>query len=665
MKQMKLVQLSLRNFKGIKEFSLRTNGKNVKVFGDNATGKTTLFDAFTWLLFDKDSQNKKDFQIKTLDAGYIIHKIEHEVEADFDIDGKTLTLKKVFAEKWTKKRGSAKTEFTGHTTDYFVNDVPVKKTDYVDRVADIVDEDVFKLLTSPGYFNEQKHWKERRDILMELGGNITDDDVFASNKSLERLQDILNDRKLEDHKKIIAAKRVEINKVLDRIPVRIDEVNRSTPDLSGLDEKAITNQIDGLKIRVEAKEGELSRIRNGGEVSAKEKQLREIEGDLLFIKNKLNADTLEKVNDKRQAVYQIQRSIDDFKYDISDKERRIKQNEATIRISEEKAKKLRGQWNEESQKAFSFEDHQTTCPSCGQDLPAEQIETVRLKAEAHYNRQKSNALEQIQTLGKSAMAAVTNLKDENEKLQNDVLATKLSLEFEQGKLKEAEQEIESLQSSVKDVTTDATYQSKQKEAEAVKREIDALRLSVEDALYTARSDIKTLKDNIANLEGDKAKFNQTRSSKKRIEELSQQEKQLTAEFEKLEEELYLAEEFIRAKVTLLEEKINTKFKYARFKLFDTQINGGLTETCETLYDGVPYSGGLNNAARINVGLDIINTLSEHYSMSAPIFIDNSEAVTKLIDINAQVISLVVSEDDKELRVEGTDNSLIPVDLEVL
>lgn len=116
----------------------------------------------------------------------------------------------------------------------------------------------------------------------------------------------------------------------------------------------------------------------------------------------------------------------------------------------------------------------------------------------------------------------------------------------------------------------------------------------------------------------------------------------------------MTEEFVRTKVHLLEEKINSKFKYARFKLFKDQINGGLEETCETLYEGVPYSSGLNNAARINVGLDIINTLNDYYGITAPIFVDNSEAVTKLINTNSQILSLIVSEKDKQLRVEFQD-----------
>ena len=115
--------------------------------------------------------------------------------------------------------------------------------------------------------------------------------------------------------------------------------------------------------------------------------------------------------------------------------------------------------------------------------------------------------------------------------------------------------------------------------------------------------------------------------------------------------MYLTEEFIRTKVRLLEDRINSKFKMARFKLFEVQVNGALAETAETMYNGVPYSN-LNNGARINVGLDIIRTLAKHYNLYPPIFIDNRESITELIDVSPQqTISLIVSEKDQKLRVE--------------
>ena len=197
---MKLNRLVLRNFKGIREFTLDAQGGNVDVFGDNATGKTTLFDAFTWLLFDKDSSNKKDFSIKTLDkSGAEQHGLEHEVEATLDIDGQEITLRKVYKEKWTKKRGSAQADFTGHTTDYYIDSVPVKKSEYEARIAEIADEGVFKLLTSPTYFNEQLHWEKRRQILLEVCGDLTDEEVISSNKALAELPKILGNHSLEDY----------------------------------------------------------------------------------------------------------------------------------------------------------------------------------------------------------------------------------------------------------------------------------------------------------------------------------------------------------------------------------------------------------------------------------------------------------------------------------
>ncbi|MEF3310396.1 ATP-binding protein, partial [Paenibacillus sp. GYB004] len=67
MKKILLDSLTIRNFKGFREFVLMANGGNLDVYGDNATGKTTLFDGFTWHLFGKDSTNSTTFEIKELD----------------------------------------------------------------------------------------------------------------------------------------------------------------------------------------------------------------------------------------------------------------------------------------------------------------------------------------------------------------------------------------------------------------------------------------------------------------------------------------------------------------------------------------------------------------------------------------------------------------------
>jgi len=656
-KKILLEKLILRNFKGIRNFTLDANGENVGIFGDNAVGKTTLFDAFTWLLFDKDSQNKKDFVIKTLDSrGNVLHNLEHEVEGTLLVEGKRITLLKVFTEKWTKKRGSVTADFTGHTTDYYVDGVPVKKNEFTQRVADLINEDIFKLLTSPTYFNEQLKWQDRRKILLEVCGNVSDEEVIQGNRELAKLPFILNGRSIEDHRKVIAAKRTEINKELEKIPVRIDEVHRSMPDINGLDEKQIATKIDGLKLMNEAKVKELARIQNGGEITVKENRLREIEGELLEIKNQLQADMLAKVAIKRQEISELKGQYSEIQRQISDANYTIGRNSRRIADYNSEANKLREEWHKVNNEAFQHHDD-TNCPTCGQALPEEQIHDAHQKALANFNRRKAEKLEQIVTKGKSLASEAKKLEEANTSIALEGEELEQMLTEKEMEVRAAEAKLSELQAGMTDVESEPRYIEKKKEASLIQREINQLRSSLQETIVKVREEIAGLRSEIDLLEQDKAKFAIVKAAEQRIDELSAREKDLAAEYERLEHELFLTEEFIRTKVDLLEEKINSKFKYARFKLFEQQINGGLSEVCETTFDGVPYSGGLNNAARINVGLDIINTLSDHYGFSAPIFVDNAEAVTRLIETNSQVISLIVSEKDKQLRVEPFKDSM--------
>lgn len=651
-KTIKLISLILRNFKGIRNFTLDINGNNAFIYGDNEVGKTTIFDAFTWLLFGKDSQNKTDFEIKTLDAsGEAMHGLEHSVEATLELNnGKRITLKKVYMEQWTKKRGSAKPTFTGHTTDPFINGVPVKNKDYLDRISEIIDEDIFKLLTSLSYFNEQLHWKERRKLLLEVCGDITDEEVIATDKKLKKLPNILGDRKLEEHRDVIAAKRTEINRELEKIPVRIDEVEQGLSDISHIDKNKTSQEIVSLKEQIKSKEQQISRIENGGEIAEKQKKLAEVDTQILQIKNSLNAKVNEQISSKREKLSKVKNEISDLQLDIKAKERGIGIADNEMNNLQSKMNQLRTKWSETNAEEFSFEQEET-CPTCGQSLPAEKLEAAREKALAAFNRDKAQQLQSINEEGKRKKEQVEELKTEIYEMSQKVSLLGEELAKKQAGVEAIESEIFDLQQSLKAPEESTGYKALVAKKEAIEGQIEELKKDKQLTINSILDEIIPLREQVAKLETDLASVTQHEKGLKRIDELKEQEKVLAAEFEKLEEELYLTEEFIRTKVQLLDEKINSKFKYARFKMFEVQINGGLKEVCETTYKGVPYSRGLNNAARINVGLDIINTLSEHYGFRAPIFVDNREAVTKLIDTKAQVISLVVSEKDKKLRVE--------------
>lgn len=648
---MKLLTLKLRNFMGIKDFILHAGGNNVSVYGANGAGKTTLFSAFTWLLYDKDSANKKDFDIKTLDAdGQVIHGLEHEVEAILEVDGHELALSKVYKEQWTKKRGSVSREFTGHTTDHYIDGVPVPKKDFTARISEISAEDVFKLLTSPTYFNTQLHWQDRREILLEVCGDISDADVIASDKALAKLPDILKGRKLDDHRKVINERRKAINDELEKIPVRIDEIERGLPDISSIQADKLPDDIAKLRKKAREKEQEIITIQNGGAIAEKKREISIIGTELQELRNSHREMLDGKVGDKREDLNLIREAILDHKGDIDVYSRSIRMSESQAKDLDAKMEALRSSWHEENNKVFSFEqDH--TCPTCGQALPQEKLQEARDTARAAFNTTKAKKLESINAEGVTLKGKKTELetaKDESQQKLDKATADMAELEKKEAALRK---EIDSILEGAEPVESTPEYKALVEKKDALQQEIKELEEGNTSSIAGIQQEIDDLECAIVALEKNAAQVEQHEKGTERIEQLKKQEKDLAAEFEALENELYLTEQFIRTKVALLEEKINSKFKLARFKLFNVLVNGGVEECCETLCQGVPYSSGLNNAARINVGLDIINTLADHYGFDAPIFVDNAEAVTDLIETRGQQIRLIVSKKDKKLRVE--------------
>lgn len=648
---MKLVSLKLRHFKGIRNFTLDIQGENVSVYGDNATGKTTLMDSFLWLLFGKDSANRADFDIKTLtEDGEALHGLDHSVEATVELGGRPMTLQKVYSEKWTKRRGAATKEFTGHTTDHFLDGVPVQKKEYDAAVADIASEDIFKLLTNPRYFNDMLHWQKRREILLEVCGDVSDTDVIASDKALGRLPEILGSRSLDDHRKVIAARRTELNKEINKIPVRIDEVTQGLPDVTGISKAALEKEIGALSKVLQDKVQERSRIESGGEVAEKQKALRELEAELLDMQNKLRAGVDDKIGAARADRSKFAGEMDCLNSAIRSNEHAIADNRREIGRLEARMEQLRTDWEQENSKTFDFVQDDT-CPTCGQALPEWQMEEAWGKALAGFNQAKAKKLEDITKQGKDDRARAGELALQNSKMEQENEADKEMLQRLQRDADKAQQLIEGLTAQADDVVKDLVYIEKAEGRQILVDAIAALKEDNREALTAIDAEIAELETQIDDAKSKLALLGAHEAGQARIEELKAQERDLAAEYERLEGELYLTEQFVRAKVTMLEDKINSRFEHARFKLFNVLVNGAVEECCETLYQGVPYSSALNNAAQINVGLDIINTLSEHYKFTAPIWIDNREAVTRLIPTRAQLISLIVSEPDKKLRVE--------------
>lgn len=633
---MKLLKLKLQNFKGIKNSEFDFGGINATIYGDNATGKTTVFDSLCWLLFGKDSLDRADFEIKTIENGEPIHKVNNEVEAEFlSDDGNSFTLRRVYREKYSSPRGGD-TKLTGHTTDYFVNDVPVKEKEYKQYINDVIAEDVFKLITNPLYFNEQYSWQNRRKLLLEISGDIKDDEVINSRSELTRLAELLNGRTVDEQRKIVAAKKTAINKELDMIPVRIDEALRNKADITTSQTK-LTTDIETLNKSINELESQKATIINGFSSTEKRSKIDEIGRQLKARQSEVlsiyNSEKQRKRGEYEALLTQLKiiesehDRYTDRAYDLAkDIERESKRIET-----------LQAEFDTFNAQEFNKE----ACPTCGQPLP----EDKQAELEAAFNSEKAAKLEEWQALIESAKKLKANYEE-----QREVLLVKAD-----GLTKEIEDKTKAYESKFKDyesylepnVEDDPDY--KELKAELFLLELDEGEETDDKEVARLDDEIKEVKEKRAALETELNKYALNADIQKRVIELESQQQKLASEKNLLDETSFLIDEFVKAKVDMLEDNINSHFEYARFKMFNVLVNGNIEECCETTYKGVPYRS-MNNAARMNVGLDIINALTKFYNVTAPVFIDNAEAVTDFIKCNSQTIKLFVDADFKELTM---------------
>lgn len=633
---MKLLKLILQNFKGIKNSEFDFGGIDATIYGDNATGKTTVFDSLCWLLFGKDSLDRADFEIKTLENGEPIHKVNHEVEAEFlNDDGNSFTLRRVYREKYSSPRGGD-TKLTGHTTDYFINDVPVKEKEYKQYINDVIAEDVFKLITNPLYFNEQYSWQNRRKLLLEISGDIKDDEVINSRSELTRLAELLNGRTVDEQRKIVAAKKTAINKELDMIPVRIDEALRNKADIAASESK-LTADIETLNKSISELESQKATIINGFSSTEKRSKIDEIGRQL----KARQSDVLSVYNSEKQRKRgEYEALLTQLKIIESEHDRYTDRAYDLAKDIERESKRietLQAEFDTFNAQEFNKE----ACPTCGQPLP----EDKQAELEAAFNSEKAAKLEEWQSLIESAKKLKANYEEQREVLL--VKADGLTKEIED-KTKAYETKFKEYESYLEpNVEDDPDY--KELKAELFLLELDEGEEAYDKEVARLDDEISSVKEKRAALETELNKYTLNADIQKRVIELESQQQKLAAEKNLLDETSFLIDEFVKAKVDMLEESINSHFEYARFKMFNVLVNGNIEECCETTYKGVPYRS-MNNAARMNVGLDIINALTKFYNVTAPVFIDNAEAVTDFIKCNSQTIKLVVDADFKELTM---------------
>lgn len=570
MTRIQIERLILENFKCHRDLHIHFGGQNVAIYGDNAVGKTSIYDALTWLLFGKDSagNGEKNFDVKPLDAAGAVadHNAITSVEAGLLVDGELVTLRRTYREVWSTKRGGAIESFDGHTSEYYIGGVPCKKSAFDSKIREIVPEDTFRLLTSVSFFAHDLHWQKRRAVLFDVAGTLTDREIMATDSRFSALSQTLGKMSLDDYRRKLAAERKQLAGTKTDIPARISECQKTIEDLQGVD-------YDGIKVEIDALEQEAAQV-------------------AAQIHSTRNEDT-ERL---RSELAKLEQLLFRDKAQLATCESNVAAHERSINDS-------RARWVAVNQESFSGGN----CPTCGRELPFDQL---RAATDAFESRKQSR-LQEIERTAASQKEA----KD-----QGSERAAQLRAEIQQ-----TEERAATIRNALS-VSDDAPMDK-----------------SLTDRLADLRRDIAGKWEMV----GKRAALERARE---RIFELQQSARNAAEQLESVESALYMVDEYTRYKTRFVEDSISSLFRVAKFRLFREQANGGIEERCDVVFDGVPYMG-LNSGAKINVGIDIINTLSHHYGVAVPLFVDNAESVTNLEYAATQVIRLVVSESDKKLRCE--------------
>lgn len=669
-------EMIVRNFKGISNFELVAKGNNLDVRGDNGTGKTSLYDAFLWCLFGKNSQDQSDtkFDWKPLDQdGNERHRLETFVNVEFDIDGVAKVFSRTITEKWTKKRGSIVDTFDGHTTAYHIDGLKVTQKDYKAEIEALGGESLFQMLTKVNYFAEVMKADDRRKILLEMAGDVSESDVIASNKELAELPDILDGKSVEERTALVKQAMKQVNKDIKELPGRIDEAQRSLPDIEELDKQELSTRKLSLQADLSRAQDELSAAKTnqlGAELKAQRAELKAkfAEAERLYSLNeaKKSADALALEQDKLNRMRESSAGIESERHEAMSNLRKAKDGRES---AENEIRKL-DKWNEDARAEFEklqsetfpeFDEHRLTCPVCGQNYGEEKMAEIKAKYErekAGFNEMKSDKLKDIRSQGKKNAAEIKLLKSDMEEGSDYIKELELKIKELDSLLEIKAKDIAEQANRIKDLTKETPTFRTTQEAKALIEEIEEINAKLESldrdqaaVVLEIEAKVGAILAEINEVNDLLYRFELHAKQQERVDELIAKEQSLGLKFGELEQQLMVLEEYVRTKVSLLTDTINGKFRIVKFKLFDTAINGGLIECCEPTVGGANYSTGLNNAARINAGLDIINALMSHYDLHLPLFVDNAESVNELIEVDTQVITLSVSQ-DKKLTVKG-------------
>lgn len=636
--RMALKRMHIENFKGCKDRQIDF-GRKTNIKGVNGSGKTTVADAVMWVLFGKDSTGATNFDIRPKDSlNNDIDFIDIKVELVLDIDGKEIIVVKTQKQNWVKKRGQEEQTFQGNTNLYEINTIPKSEKEFKAYIEELVPEEVFKFASNTNAFMAQKPG-DRRKTLFQLVSDMSDADVLATDPMFQPLADQLaqftSEEILSRDKKALS----ENKKKLQEVPSRIDEVNRSIVEQ---DYSEAESKLAELRDQLASVEDDKSDAPAYEQVNKLRGEIAKLKGELEDIEREANAENKQKRRDIQSKIIDVDQQISKSARATENIKRAIEKLETTIPSSEKYLAKLGEDYT--SLKAEEISADANVCPTCQREYDSEKKDDI----EADFQKRKDERLMKINLTGKDVSNSLKADKEELEKCKERLFENELQLKELNRSKADLQNELETIPGAV-DLSKNNAYQAAQSSLTNAEGNLETAYNAIKDvnakkqAIADRKRDIQSEIDAVNRiLAGKQAIIN----AKSRVEELKEEQRRLSQAIATTEKEIYLLEEFNKAKVNLLSDKINAHFKIVKWKLFERQINGGYNPICEPLVNGQSYSSALNSGHKILAELDIIQALQKIYEVSVPVFLDNAERINdfNVPEMDCQLITLSVTED---------------------
>lgn len=647
--EVKIERIIIDNFKGISHLDISFDGLSANIYGANGTGKSTIQDAYCWLMYNKDSKGRADFDIKpkNVDGAIANHGAESSVIGHISFDGKTVVLKKIYREKWSQKRGNPEATFDGNTCEYYIGDLPVTKSRYEASISELCPEKAFRLLSDMTYFNEQLAWQERRNILLEMSDTSKADELLDTPKYID-LKNEMGDYGIDDFKKVLASKRKEVNAAKSKIPERIDECNRFITTLTAIDFDGLKAECTELDVKIEELKKQLSDINGNVATQILKNQIDALTNERKALEIKNDAYRKSQINHGSDAQKRsLNEVINIYTHSKADAEKRLAKAITELSHTQAEAEKMRERWR--TVNSETLDKTGTVCPTCGREYPEEEKVKIRDEFEA----QKRTRLSEIELMGKK-------LKERSEQLDKDIKKYSAQIEENDNAIRSKRAKLEELNDAVVEIRDMDGYAEMLKEinTEEAKLTKELNTLSDDESAVRSRitEELMQSKQRADYIASELAKKSNIQHFENRISELNDEAAAYTAQINDYDRLTYLAEQYITERAKIIEDGVNSLFKYTKFKLYDTQINGAIIDMCEATYNGISYGGTLNSGHCVLVSMDIINTISGYYNISVPLFFDNAEKYTGNVNVATQTIKMTVSAEDRELRIIKENNN---------